>query len=1118
MLTLVLGRAGSGKTTSVMHDFNDRIDRGMTRLLYIVPEQYSHDAERQLLKICGDRLSLHGEVLSFSRLCSRVFAETGGAAVKLLDEGGRLLLMDRAVGAVADKLHVYGKADQKADFLEELVAISKEFKSACISPDTLEFAAASSGGPLREKLRDLSLITAAYDGYFDDEASNPDDRLNRLVRVMGNCSIFDSGHIYFDGFTDFMAQEMQVLEELLRMNANLTVCLTCDSVAFGGADDGGEIFEASRKTALHLLRTASENGVRCELVGRNTDGSGKAPELIYLEKNLFQYDNARYEGACRAIELHRAPTPGTECEYAASKVLELVRSGCRWRDIAVAVCDFDAYGPLVENIFEKYGIPVYVNRKSGINQKPPAALIEYVFDIIINGWDHASAFRYLKTGMTGIEPSDCDILENYVLQWRLRGRIWTREEDWILPPSGYERDFGGDNEEKLRTINALRRSVVGPVAALQKKLRRAGSFGGKLKALYEFLVDIGLPKRISEKADAFVKAGDIQRGDEYRQLWEIIVRALDQFHDILGDQQGSNADFQRLWKLLISQYSIASIPVSLDRVGLGDLSRQRRRNLKHLIVIGATDDALPKTGAAGGLLSAGERMALQQLGVNLSGTAEERLYRAMNSVYLSLSLPTDKLILSYPRTGIGGGDKRPSFVVKRLKTMFSLTEQPVYDYAFRLSAPEPCFELAASAKSKPDSLTAAAAYEYISHSRETAERLQSAAGATDLSRGRLSGEAAAQLYGRELTMSASRVDKFYACRYLYFLQYGLNAKPRKPAGFDAPTAGTFMHYILENVTRDIKNGGGFGGVSEEQCRALTEKYVAIYVRDVLHRFKDKTSRFRYLFNRLVGDASFVVLDMVSELKNSDFVPLDFELEFSDTGDIPPHLIADKGARLKVKGFVDRVDGWEHDGKLYLRVVDYKTGKKAFRLSDVWYGMNMQMLIYLFALHKNGSGRYERDIIPAAVLYAPARDEIIPASRNTEEAEIEALRLKRLRRSGLILCEESVIEAMEHGGGKKYLPVKLSKEGCFTGDSLAGLEQLGRLSSHIDKMLLQISGGIRKGSIDAEPYFKNENDNACLFCDYKAVCRFSEKDGDSRRYLKKLDTDETWALIEKEAEA
>jgi ATP-dependent helicase/nuclease subunit B len=1114
MLTLVLGRAGTGKTAFVMDDLKAKTAQHMTRLLYIVPEQYSHDAERQLLRICGDSLSLHGEVLSFSRLCSRVFAETGGSASTLLDDGGRLLLMSRALSAVAGKLELYGKAEQKEDFLEQLVALSKEFKSACITPDTLASAAARSKSPLKEKLDDLSLILGAYDGFFNNESPNPDDRLSRLVHVLGESALLTGGHIYVDGFTDFTAQELRVLEELLRLDADMTVCLTCDSLAFDGTESGEELFEPSRKTALYLRRLAEQAGVPVKIIKRIAGSGKKAPELQYLEKELFLYNDVRFEADCTAVELHKASTAATECEYAASKVLALVRSGCRYRDIAVSVCDFDAYGPLAENIFEKYDIPVYINKKSAVNQKPPVALIEYAFDILTNGWDHSSVFRYLKTGMTGIEPSDCDLLENYVLQWNLRGGIWTREEDWSLPPSGFERDFSGDDELKLESINALRRAVTAPLTALGKALRRAGTFGDKLKALYNFLETIGLSLRIEEKAEVFSQSGDIQRAGEYRQLWDILVRAMDQFSDILGKAAGSNAEFLRLWKLLISQYDIGSIPVSLDRVGLGDLSRQRRRDLKCLLVIGATDDALPKSGNAGGLLSAGERSALLSLGIAVSGTAEERLYRELNSVYAAFTLPTDKLIVSWPQSGPGGGEKRPSFIVKRLKAMFSLTEQADRDFDFRLAALRPCFELAASAPNRPDSMAAAAAFVFFNETDGLL--LKTAAKAADLSRGSLTGGAAERLYGRDLVMSASRVDKFYSCRYLYFLQYGLNAKPRKPAGFDAPTAGTFVHYILENVTRDLRESGGFADVDEERCRALTAHYVSEYVRDVLHEFKDKSSRFKYLFNRLVGDVSFIVLDMVRELRNSDFSPVDFELEFSDTGDIPPHLIADEVSRLKVKGFVDRVDGWEHDGKLYLRVVDYKTGKKTFRLSDVWYGMNMQMLIYLFALSKNGSEKYQKEIVPAGVLYAPARDELIPAPRNANPEDIDELRLKRLKRSGLILCDERVVEAMEHGGNKKYLPVRLSKEGALTGDSLAALEQLGKLSAHIDTMLLQIAAGVRKGSIAAEPYYKNGNDNACLFCDYRPACRFSEKDGDRRRYLKKLSTDEAWVNIVKGA--
>lgn len=1112
MLTLILGRSGTGKTACALHEFSEKIKYNQKNLYYIVPEQYSHDAERQLLKICGDTLNLHGEVLSFSRLASRVFAEKGGLAAKMLDNGGRILLMSRAIDAVSNHLKIYGRSERRADFLENLTALAKEFKSACVTADVLESAASAAEGPLHEKLCDLSLIIGAYNSFFNDDAADPDDRLNRLLRVLPESMMFNKGHVWFDGFTDFTVQELRVVEQLIRMKTDLTVCLTCD-----GLDNSEEIFDSARKTAVKLRRMASDSGITVSVNNMMQPIPGKDEALIYLEQNLFGSGSDSYAGDNSAIELYTASTPAEECEYAASKVLELVRSGFRWRDISVVVSGFQQIGQMAENIFEKYGIPIYISRKSQVNKKPPLAVIDYALDIITGGWDCESVFRYLKTGMTGIALSDCDELENYALLWNLRGSIWTRDTDWVFPLSGYERDFIGDGDDRLKHINSLRRAVVQPLLKLRKALGASTIYGDKLQALYEFLEGIGLPERITDKALRFEKNGEIQLSEEYNQLWDIITRAFDQFYEISGEGSGSTNEFTRLWKLLITQYDIGTIPVSLDRVGLGELARQRRKDVKCLIVIGASDDALPQPNGGAGILTDSERQEIMRAGVGLSGTPEERLYRSLNEIYLSLTLPTDRLIITHAKRALGGGEKRPSFVIKRLQTLFSIPEYQKQDPDFRLNAPGPCFELAASYQTHARSPAAAAAAAYFSEDPDLSKRLERIAEQAELSRGRLSSGKAHKLYGKELVISASRVDKYYACRYLYFLQYGLKLRPRKPAGFDAPTAGTFMHYILENVTREIHNSGGYAKVDDARCIALTEKYIAEYVKEVLQQFLDKTHRFIYLFNRLKRDAAFIVLDMVHELQNSDFKPIDFELEFSDNGDIPPHVIQSDAQRLKIMGYIDRLDGWEKDGKLYVRVVDYKTGKKKFSLSDVWYGMNMQMLIYLFALSNNAGGRYNAEIVPAGVLYAPARDEIQAASRHVTDAELEVLRAKKLRRSGLLLDDPRVVEAMEHGENKKYLPVKRSKDEGFTGDSLANLERLGMLSAHIDRMLIDIVGNVQGGRIDAEPYYKNQLDNACAFCDYQTACHFNERDGDRRRYLKKLKSDDVWQRINKEAE-
>ncbi len=1110
MVTLILGRAGAGKTRRVMDDFAGRINNGDENLYYIVPEQYSHDAERQLLKYGSDALSLQGEVLSFSRLCSRVFAENGNPALTMLDKGGKVLFMSRAVDAVSDKLCLYGGLERKEDFLEMLIQTAGEFKSAGIAPDELDRLAQTAAAPLNGKLRDLSLILSSYDSLLNGDIGDPDDKLSHLADVLTKSALFRSGHVYFDGFSDFTAQELRIVKKLIQMGTDMTVCLTCDGL-FGAEP----LFELARKTAHTLLRAAADCGEQSNVVELTADPAGRNAALTYIEQNLFSGISIPYDGPSEAVELYRATTPSIECEYAAARVLELVRSGYRWRDIAVAVCDFSSYGRLAEDIFTKYGIPVFVGHKADITQKPPLAVLDSALAIITGGWDCDSVFRYLKTGMAGLSTVDCDELENYALLWDIKGSAWTRGEDWTQPTSGYEPVNDHAEQERLERINTLRRLAVGPVLHLKDALAVSRTYGGKLRALYLFLEEIGLPERMADKEAALREDGELQLADEYRQLWDIIVRALDQFYEVLGVVTGSNMEFARLWKLLTSQYEIASIPVALDRVSLGDLPRQRRRGLKCLLVLGATDDVLPKTGA-GGLLSDDERRVILSSGIQLPGGAEERLYREMNTIYSTLMLPSDKLIVSY-HTGGSGGEKRASFVVKRLSELLGLFERTDETPEFRTNAAGPCFELAASYVTHGGGNAAAAAASYFMEEPEMARRLRTIAAAASQSRGKLSYEKAAELYGSELSMSASRVDKFYACRFQYFLQYGLNARPRKPAGFDAPTAGTFMHYVLENVTREITERGGFTDIDDEACSILTEKYADEYARDVLQSFKDKSSRFVYLFNRLKKDAAYIVLDMVGELRQSDFVPLDFELSFTEGGDIPPCQIESGDAHLKIKGFVDRLDGWERDGQLYIRVVDYKTGKKKFSLSDVCYGLNMQMLIYLFALEKNGGVRYGKKIVPAGVLYAPAREDILPASRSLSDAELEAQRAKKLRRSGLVLGEPGVINAMEHGDDKKYLPVKTSAGGLKAGDALAETEQFEDLSRHIDRMLSKIAGSVHGGSIEARPYYKGQADTACLFCDYRSACHFSEKDGDKRQYLKKLTAEEAWQQIKEDSD-
>ncbi|MBQ3276677.1 MAG: PD-(D/E)XK nuclease family protein, partial [Oscillospiraceae bacterium] len=422
----------------------------------------------------------------------------------------------------------------------------------------------------------------------------------------------------------------------------------------------------------------------------------------------------------------------------------------------------------------------------------------------------------------------------------------------------------------------------------------------------------------------------------------------------------------------------------------------------------------------------------------------------------------------------------------------------------RRSAPGPALEAACAGDG--------AARAWYEQTEEGAEKLRRLTEAGQYARGRLDRASVRSLYGEKLWLTASRIDNLASCKFQYFLRYGLKARPREAAEFSPPELGTFLHYLLEHVARDVEELGGFAAVDDRTVGDLTEKYVEEYIHTEMEDFREKSPRFVYLFRRLTETARRVVLDTAGELRLSDFRPLDFELDFSGTEDLPPVSLGTGEDSLVLTGVADRVDGWEKDGKLYIRVVDYKSGHKTFSLTDVWYGMGLQMLLYLFALGRNGEGRYGKPIVPAGVLYVPARDVLVTAPENLTDEDILKEKSKKLRRSGLLLSEDDVLAAMERSGAPRYIPVSVNREGEYRGDALATAEQLGRLFRYISDVLTKMAGELRRGSINADPWFRGENENACLTCDYFDACGF---DGETEdwRYKIPVKAPEFWARLE-----
>ncbi|MGI5977647.1 MAG: PD-(D/E)XK nuclease family protein [Candidatus Limivicinus sp.] len=1109
MLTLITGRAGTGKTSAVINEIHEAVKAGQGRRKLIVPEQYSHEAERELCKVCGDSLSLYAEVFSFTGLARRMMSELGGGAAPYLDKGGRLLCMALAVSNVSSRLKVYTAAPVKAELQAVLLSAVDELKAACITPDELDRAGEEFNDGLGDKLRDLALIYEAYDSAVAEGRADPADRLSVLAEQIEKSSMGPADHIYVDGFIDFTVQQRNVLRALIERDVDLTVCLTLDEL-----HGDNEIFALSRRAARDLIADAKELGREYRLEKQAPSGD-RGGAVSFFAENMFSYASAAYDGGEDEIELCAGDNMQAECEYAAAKALELVREkGCRWRDIAIAVRGFNEYESALENIFQYYGVPLYITKKNELLSKPLPLMISLAYEIIDGGWDIDDITSYMNTGLTGLEPEECLSLENYIFRWQLRPSAWEKPEDWQQHPDGYGREYDGDAKERLAEINSLRRRLSEPLLNFKKRSGMADNALGQAAALSELFEDLKLPEILSRRAAELRESGRGELAQEYSQLWDITVSALEQCASVLGDMEMDRGRFGKLFKLMLSNYDIGTIPVALDRVTAGDFDRMRRRDIKHLIVLGLSDSRVPRAGGEGGMFSDAERQRLLEAEIDLGGTGDSELWREFSLIYNCLTLPSESLSMSYPLLGPEGDAQRPAFVFNRAAALFGLRVKRLDTEKLKISAAGPAFSLAAGALKGGNPSQKAAAEYFMEKEPERCEFLKKAA---QLSRGRLSEKSVRALYGNKLRLSASKIDKFSSCKFAYFCQYGLNAKPYEPSGFTPPEIGIFMHYVLENTAKDVKAKGGFKNVDKRTLGKICDRHVKNYIHSELNDFQEKSARFTYLFKRLTKDVRQVVADMAEELKKSDFEPLSFELDFSRPELRPLMDVTEGDDSLSLSGIADRVDGWYHKGKLYLRVVDYKTGRKRFSMSDVWYGMGLQMLLYLFALRNGGEKLYGCEVAPAGVMYVPARNALLSAQRELSEEEAEAERSEELRRSGLVLDNEELMEAWEHGEDKKYIPVKF-KRGKQSSDELISAARLGLLSRHIRKYLREMAGELKKGSINADPYFHSGQDNACLNCDFFDACHFSDgENGEKCRYIAKLRPDKVWSMLEGEDE-
>ncbi len=1124
MLFFVLGRAGSGKTTHVRKLLGDFVKISHESPILIVPEQYSFESQRKMLELLGNEDAQNVEVTSFTRLAEAVLTDSGRRERAKISEAGRTVLMSLALEQVADSLSVYGKSSKNIGVLSEMLGLSKELKQCAVSPIELEAAAQQTQHALLQgKLRDVSVILSAYDALVDESFEEQRDTLTLAARELAHRGYFCGKIVALDAFRGFTRQELEIVE-LIIAQAKMVYVSLCTDVIYSPEPDMS-VFAHTRQTARRLIELAKKHNVPvtnpARLSGENKFNNFppmirrfESDALRTVENGLYSPEASVFAEKTDDVTVCAARDAYAECDYVALRVRKLLREeGYRCRDIAVISRGDGEYSKAVKASFRKYGVPVFEDKRQSVAVQPLVVLVRSALEIASNGYSSDAVMRVLKTGLTDVSSQETSILENYAYMWNLGGMSWLAEQ--TASPGGLTREANDDEKALLAQINEIRARAVEPLERLRSRLRRQN---GKdmVEAVYRYLEEVGAGKKLTELAEKLEATGESALAVEQERIWDMLMEVFDQCASALGDRKLSVKRFAELLGLVLSTGDVGDIPDGLDEILVGSADRIRASSPKCVFVVGVNEGVFPRNDRPAAVFTPAERKRLALQGVNVTQSGEYHVLEERFISYSTLCCASEKLFVCYPAADFSGTRVAPSELVSQVLHLVPNCERvdtAALSDEYRVEGEQPTYELCAELWNSSTPLSAALK-EYFSGRVDYSDRLEAVGRMLENKPFAIENkENATKLFGQSMNLSASRTQEYHQCPFKYFLRYGINAKPIRRAELSADVSGTVVHFVLENVVK--KYGAGLASADENEVSSYVGELLGTFLETNMGGSADKSKRFIWLYNSLCRAVMKVVHSLAAEFAQSDFEPVDFELPIGSENGIRAYEVQlEDGGRVYIRGVVDRVDVMKTPDNTFLRVVDYKTGSKKFRLSDVLSGLNMQMLIYLFAIRENGVERYGK-ITPAGVLYVPAKAENTLTDRNESPEKLEEALSKSGKMSGLLLNDSRAVLGMEHSGKGIFIPASLKKDGTLDG-SLASLKQLGLLKEKIDSIIAEMGLALHNGRIEAVPVCSGSFEKLCEWCDYSDVC--AHESNSPVRELFVADNKKCLEMLEKEAES
>lgn len=1141
-LQFIFGNSGSGKSTYLYQKIiEESMQRPDGNFIVIVPEQFTMQTQKDLVMAHPRGGIMNIDVLSFQRLAHRIFEEVGADQRSVLTETGKNLMLRKVAIREQERLKVLGSRMNRPGYVSEVKSVLSELMQYEVSDFELqEMERRTENRPLlNAKLEDLQVLYREFLSYRRDRFLKPEEIYDVLCQVAGESALLKNSVLAFDGFAGFTPSQIRVLEELLVCcpKVYLTVTLDARESAFGKLQEH-DLFAPSRRL-VQAVSEAARSAAR-RMGGNDTMflppivlGKTSLPRfkkggaLFHLEQNLFRSRRQSYGGIPDEISMHISKNPAAEVHFAARTISYLVREkDLRYRDIAVITGDLSSYNNYVKHIFPQYEIPAFVDETRQILLNPCLEFVRGALEIVQRDYAAEAVFRCLRTGMAGFSADETDELENYVLAAGIRGhRKW--KKTWEYRPAQLK-------EEVLEKVNAYRERLVERFEPFAEKMRKKGNtLLFYATALYELLRDCEISRQLQERAAQLEADGEMGQAREYSQVYGILIRLLDEMAELLGEETMELQEFTEILEAGLSEAKVGVIPPGIDQVQVGDIRRTRLAHVKILFFLGLNDGWVPARGNDGGIVSDMERELLKENGMELAPTARENSYIQRFYLYQNLTKPSQQLYLSWCLGSSDGVVMRPSYLVSNIRRLFpkiTVCEEKepgseLWQTTTRKNGMQYFLHGLQEARMgnvMPKWKELYRNYAQDDEYRERVRKLVQAAFSGGAAR-QLSFSASKKLYGEVMTNSVTRLEQFAACAFAHFAMYGLRLRERELYGVKPADLGILFHRSLDLFSRRIAvSGRDWTELTEQEETILMEQCVdevsEKYGADALH----SDARSAYTINRLERILCRSAWVLHEQLAAGSFRPSGFEVSFADAGNLETVNVSLGGhGRMHLQGRIDRIDTAQTEDAVYVKVVDYKSGMAEFDPVSFYYGLQLQLVVYLnAALEMEQRLHPERVAVPAGIFYYRMQDPVLEKEAGADEAAMRERLLKKLRPDGIINEDDEVLELLDHGfsGDSLVIPAGRKKDGSLKAASKTVTpEQFHTLSRFARRKLTQLGERMLGGEVAPDPY-EADGRTPCDYCDYADVCGFDRKiPGSCPHRLEPLGKDEVWIRMERELE-